>query len=77
LNLARELRTSGSTAGQVIVCSCIHAADEIVGTYFGKEGGTIAKGATTPYLESYTDGADFSPVVCADGDVIEILLGAA
>lgn len=70
--------SSGSTAGQVIAyVAASHAADQIVGTYFGKEGGTIAKGSSTPYLESYTDGADFSPVVCADGDVIEILLGAA
>jgi len=45
-----------------------------VGIYFGKEGGTIAKGATTPYLESYTDGADFIPTDAADGDVIEVLL---
>jgi hypothetical protein len=45
-----------------------------VGIYFGKEGGTIAKAATTPFLEDFTDGADFVPADAADNDVIEILL---
>ena len=64
-----------STAGQVITWAGTTAA-EIVGVYLGKEGGTIAKGSSTPWLESFTDSADFTPVDCADGDVIEIMLGA-
>ncbi len=69
---------SGSTAGQVVVhVTGTDEHDELVGTYFGKESGTIATGASTPFLESFTDTADFSPVACADGDVIEILLGQA
>ena len=64
-----------STAGQVIVWAGTNT-DEIVGTYFGKEGGAISKSASTPYAETFTDSADFNPVPCADGDVIEILLGA-
>ncbi len=66
----------GITAGQVIAyVAASHTIDQVVGTYFGKEGGTIAKAATTPYAETFTDSADFSPVPSADGDVIEILLG--
>jgi hypothetical protein len=68
--------SSGTTAGQVIAyVAASHTIDQVVGTYFGKEGGTIAKSATTPYAETFTDSADFSPVPSADGDVIEILLG--
>jgi len=59
---------SGSTAGQV------HAKNQVVGIYWGKEGGTVAKGSSTPYLESFTDAADFSPADAADGDVIEVQL---
>lgn len=69
---------SGSTAAQVVVhVTGTDEHDEVVGTYFGKESGTIATGGSTPFLESFTDTADFSPVACADGDVIEILLGVA
>jgi len=67
---------SGSTAGQVIAyVAATHTADQIVGQYFGKEGGTVAKAAGTPFLEDLTDDADFEPVAAADGDVIEIELG--
>lgn len=45
-----------------------------IGQYWGKEGGTISKSTTTPYLESYSDNADFPPVVCAQNDVIEVEL---
>lgn len=64
-----------STAGQVIVWAGTNT-DEIVGTYYGKEGGTIATDSSTPYAETFTDGADFNPTDAADGDVIEILIGA-
>jgi hypothetical protein len=67
-----RVQISASTAGQVIT-----AAGDIdiqVGTYFGKEGGIVAKSASTPYLESYTDNQDFPPVAAADGDVIEVLI---
>jgi hypothetical protein len=46
----------------------------IVGLYTGKEGGKISKATTTPYLESFTDQADFPPVAAAEGDVIEVRL---
>jgi hypothetical protein len=46
----------------------------LVGLYTGKEGGKISKATTTPYLESFTDQADFIPVACAEGDVIEVRL---
>ena len=55
----------------------ITAAGDIdiqVGTYFGKEGGLVAKAGSSPYLESYTDNQDFPPVAAADGDVIEVLI---
>jgi hypothetical protein len=73
-----DVVVSGTTAGQVIeYVAATHSPDQIVGKYFGKEGGIIAKAATTPFLEDYTDAADFSPANAADGDVIEILLGRA
>jgi hypothetical protein len=67
-----KVMTTVGTAGQVIT----HAGDDNLacGIYFGKEGGTIAKGGATPFLESFTDDADFDPVNAADGDVIEILV---
>ncbi len=65
------------TAGQVVAYTSSDEYDEVVGTYFGKEGGSIAKSASTPYAETFTDSADFNPVPCANDDVIEILLGVA
>ena len=64
---------SGSTAGQVVT---IGAGDQnlVVGIYWGKEGGTIAKATSTPFDEAFTDGADFPPSDAADGDVVEIQL---
>lgn len=70
-----QVKVSGSTAGQVVEAS--HGTDDknlIVGVYWGKEGGTVSKNGSTPYLESFTDSADFVPVACADGDVIEVQL---
>jgi hypothetical protein len=65
----------GSTAGEVIeFVEGTDAEGLKVGIYFGKEGGLISKSTTSPYLESFTDQADFVPVNCADDDVIEILL---
>ena len=46
----------------------------VIGQYWGKEGGKISKSTTTPYLESFTDQADFPPVECAQNDVIEVEL---
>jgi len=70
-----RVKVSGSTAGQVV--SVQHGTDDIdlvVGVYFGKEGGTVSKSGSTPYLESFTDNADFPAVAAADGNVIEILV---
>ena len=66
---------SGSTAGQVIAyVAASHAKNQVVGIYWGKEGGIVAKGSGSPYVESFTDAADFSPADAADGDVIEVQL---
>lgn len=70
-----QVKVSGATAGQVVLA--VHGTDSkdlVVGIYWGKEGGTVAKGASTPYLESLTDAADFTPATAADGDIIEIEL---
>ena len=67
------MQVSASTAGQVITAA--GDIDQQLGWYTGKEGGTIAKAATTPFQETFTDDSDFPPVVCADGDIIEIYLG--
>jgi hypothetical protein len=74
IEVGENVQAATSTAGQVIVWSGSES-DEIVGVYTGKEGGSVAKAGTTPYAETFTDSADFKPVECADGDVIEILLG--
>ena len=65
---------SAAVAGRVITMAGANTADQIVGIYWGKEGGTIAKAAGAPYLESFTDNADFPPVAAAAGDVIEVQL---
>ncbi len=66
---------SAATAGQVILyVAATHAIDQVVGIFWGKEGGTISKAASTPFDESFTDNADFPPADAADGDVIEIQL---
>lgn len=70
-----QVKVSGSTAGQVILAA--HGTDDknlIVGIYWGKEGGAVTKGGSTPWLESQSDAADFTPATAADGDVIEIEL---
>ena len=65
----------GTTAGQVIAyVASSHAKNQVVGIYWGKEGGTVAKASGSPYLESFTDAADFSPADAAAGDVIEVQL---
>lgn len=64
-----------STTGRVVAFVTGTDAEGLkVGIYMGKEGGTIAKAGTSPYLESYTDNSDFVPVACAQNDVIEVLL---
>lgn len=69
------IKISGSNAGLVVAFVPGTDAEGLkVGIYQGKEGGVIAKGGSTPYLESYTDDEDFVPVVCAQNDVIEVLL---
>jgi len=68
-----RVQVSGSTAGQIITSA--GDIEKAVGWYTGKEGGIIAKAASTPFQETFTDDSDFPPVACADGDVIEIYLG--
>jgi hypothetical protein len=68
-----RVQVSGSTAGQVITAAA--TITKQIGWYTGKEGGIIAKAATTPFQETFTDDSDFPPVAAADGDIIEIYLG--
>ena len=68
-----RVQVSASTAGQVITAA--GDIDQQIGWYTGKEGGTISKDSSTPFQETFTDDSDFPPVVCADGDIIEIYLG--
>jgi len=64
-----------TVAGQVVAFVTGTDAEGLkVGIYQGKEGGTIAKSGSTPYLESYTDSENFVPVSCSSADVIEVLL---
>ena len=69
------VKISGSNAGLVVAFVTGTDAEGLkVGIYQGKEGGVIAKSLSTPFLESYTDNENFVPVVCAQNDVIEVLL---
>lgn len=64
-----------TAAGEVTAyVNITHAPGDEIGIYLGKEGGTIAKAGTTPFDESFTDGADFQPVDAVANDVVEILL---
>ena len=45
-----------------------------IGRYWGQEGGKVSKSGSSPYLESFTDKADFPPVNAVDADIIEIEL---
>lgn len=65
----------GSTAGKVVgFVEGTDAEGLKVGYYIGKEGGSVSKAGSTPYLESFTDNADFLPVAAASGNVIEVLV---
>ncbi len=69
------VKISNSTAGRVKAFVTGTDAEGLkVGIYTGLEGGTIAKAVGSPYLESYTDSADFVPVAAALNSVIEILV---
>lgn len=72
ISAGQRVIVSAGTAGQVITA----AGDQnlVVGIYWGKEGGTITKAASTPFDEAFTDAADFPPADAADADVIEIQL---
>jgi hypothetical protein len=66
---------SAGTAGEVrAYVAATHAIDQVVGIYWGKESGTVATDGSTPYAETFTDTADFSPANAADNDVIEVEL---
>jgi len=66
----------GAVAGRVENATTTSAESKIVGTYWGKEGGKITKSTTSAdgYQETFSDQADFVPVNCATGDIIEIEL---
>ena len=62
-----------TTAGRIVAfVPGTDTAGQECGIYWGKEGGVISKSATTPYLESFTDNADFPPVACAQADIVEM-----
>lgn len=64
-----------STAGRVV--DFVEGTDDEglkVGYYIGKEGGSVSKSGSSPYLESFTDSEVFLPVAAASGNVIEVLL---
>jgi hypothetical protein len=64
-----------TTAGQVVAFTTGTDPEGFrAGIYWGKEGGVISKSASTPYLESFTDNADFPPVACGSADIVEIQL---
>lgn len=66
---------SAGTAGEVrAYVAATHDINQVVGIYWGKESGTIATSSSTPYAETFTDTADFSPADAADNDVIEVEL---
>ena len=67
-----RVQVDGVVAGRVKVAAGTISSQ--CGTYFGKEGGSVAKAGAPNYIESYTDNQDFPPVACAVGDVIEVLL---
>jgi len=67
-----RVQVDGAIAGRVKAAAGTISTQ--CGTYFGKEGGIVAKGGAANYLESYTDNQDFPPVAAAAGDVIEVLL---
>lgn len=73
----RRVKISATDAGEVVpVAEGTDAEELVVGTYWGKEGGIIAKSTTSAddFEESFTDDADFVPVAAAADDVIEIEL---
>lgn len=75
INPGDLVKVSDGTAGRIK--RFVPGTDDnnlICGQYWGKEGGIITKASTTPYLESFADNADFVPVVCAQGDIVEIEL---
>ena len=69
------VKVSASTNGRVVAMVTGTDAEGLkVGIYTGLEGGTISKSGSSPYLESFTDGADFLPTASSTGSIIEILL---
>lgn len=74
INAGENVKAS-ATAGRVV--AFVEGTDVEglkVGQYIGKEGGIVSKSGSTPYLESFTDSADFLPVAAASGNVIEVLV---
>lgn len=67
-----RVQVDGAIAGRVKAAAGTISTQ--CGTYFGKEGGSVAKGGSPNYIETYTDNQDFPPVACAAGDVVEVLL---
>ena len=46
--------------------------DALVGTFLRKEGGVIAKNATTPFTEEFTDDGDYDAGDAVANDIVEI-----
>lgn len=46
--------------------------EDLVGTFLRKEGGVIAKNATTPFTEEFTDDGDYDVGDAVANDIVEI-----
>ncbi len=72
----QRVKAAGSGKEGEVIASLGTSADanREIGIYWAKEGGTIAKGASSPFLESFTDTENWSQADAADNDIIEVQL---
>lgn len=70
-----KIGTDNGEVALYVVGASADPAGEKVGVYLRKEGGTIAKNASTPFTEEFTDAGDYNVGTAVAGDVIEIRIG--
>ncbi len=72
----QRVKAGGTGKEGEVVASLGTSADanREVGIYWAKEGGTIAKGTDTPWLETFTDTENWSQADAKDNDIIEVQL---
>ncbi len=68
-----QMSTTTNKAGTV-TATAITTNKDVVGIYWAKEGGTIAKGTGTPWLETFTDTENWKQVDAKDTEIVEIEL---